>query len=177
MSEISESVNRIIAHFIQAKKAYEGRDLRERAIEMARYEQELKGILAEYERMETLTRPIPVMDGDDLSDLPPEILSELSVAKTDELEDQIVTIMNAAGGEVDIDAILIHLFRRFEVKQTRRYLQNKLWRMTQKGYIHSVSGKKGRYSVQPSPSDDEPESSHEEDTVIIDIDDDDSIPF
>lgn len=148
MPEIDDSVNRIIAHFVKAKKAYEDRNNRERAVEMARYEQDLRALLREYQRLDELTRPIPVFEGDDLSDLPKELRAELSVTKTDELEDQVATVINAAGGEADIDGILIYLYRKFKVVQTRRFMQNKLWRMNQKGLIHSVPGRKGHYSTE-----------------------------
>ncbi len=149
MSEIIDSVNRIGAYFSKAKKAFEERENRERAIEMAHLETDTRAVKNELKRLEAMTRPIPIVDGDDLSDLPPELLSELTVAKTDALEDQIATVINATGGEADIDTILIYLFRRFKVIQTRRYIQNKLWRMVQKGLLFSVEGRKGHYSTRP----------------------------
>lgn len=176
MVDSIDSVNDILVHLAQARKAYEERGNRERAIEMSRYEADLRAHIRDYERMEAITRPVPIINGDDLSDLPPELLSELSATKTDELESQIVTTINVSGGVADIDAILILLFRRFKVVQTRRFLQNKLWRMTQKEIIHSVEGKKGSYSTRPiSALDNEDESPHETDGSTTDFDD--SIPF
>lgn len=154
MSEIVESVNRIVAHFTQAKKAYEARDNRDKAIEMSQHEAALRAFIRDYERLDDLTRPIPIVHGEDLSDLPKALLAELSVAKTDDLENQIVTVINAAGKEADIDTILIYLYRKFEVTQTRRYLQNKLWRMVQKQQLFSLPGKKGHYTTVPQEPDD-----------------------
>ena len=131
--------------------------------------------------MEALLKPIPVFEGEDLSDLPSALLAELSVSKTDELEDQLATVINAAGGEADIDAILVYLFRKFKVVQTRRFLQNKLWRMVQKGLLHSVPGRKGVYStskpdVLPEIFGDTPQLAGKRIPSSSDVDDDE-VPF
>lgn len=105
----------------------------------------LEGAVAELEELRRVTKPIPASYGD-LSDLPPELIKELSGIKVDDLEQQLFTIIQS-GNEVDLDTILIELFRRFEVVQTRKFLQNKLWRMCQKEVIYSVPSRKGVYSV------------------------------
>lgn len=166
MVDLLDSVNDILVYFAKAKKAHEERGNFERAIDMARHEADLRAFIREYKRMDEMTKPIPLMNGDDLSDLPPELISELTVMKTDELETQIVTVINVAHGAADIDTILILLFRKFKVVQTRRFMQNKLWRMTQKELIHSVSGKKGLYSTQPQ----EPSESKDDSEELLDLD-------
>lgn len=173
MSDYLESMDDILLLLEEGKAVYEGRNNRKRAIEFAKHAQNLKSFIADYEVLEDKTRPIPVANGDDLSDLPPELLKELSITKTDELETQIVTIVNASSSVADIDTILINLYRRFEVVQTRRFLQNKLWRMTQKEILWSVEGKKGAYTSRP------PETSPQdvvEAPGIIEVDDE-TIPF
>lgn len=183
MSEFTESVNPIVEALGRAKKGYEERQQRDKAVEFARYQQDLRAFIREFERMEDLLKPIPVLEGEDISDLPRELLEQLSISKTDELENQIATVVNAAGGEADIDVILVYLFRKFKVVQTRRFLQNKLYRMSQKGLLHSVEGKKGCYSTQIAP--------HQNFGLVINAkgeverafmngdeeEDDDSIPF
>lgn len=123
-------------------------DLDRRADEM----EALRSIRDELLELRRVTKPVSKEFGD-LSDLPEELLAELSVAKTSDLEDQIYTIINAAGGEANIDMVLVELFRRFKVKQKRRFIQNKLWRMTQKeGVIWSHPDQKGVYvSTEPKP--------------------------
>lgn len=106
----------------------------------------LDAILAELEELRRITKPIPASYGD-LSDLPPELLKELTGIKVDELEQQLYNIVKSGGNEVDLDVILIELFRRHNIIQTRKFLQNKLWRMAQKGAIRSISGRKGVYSA------------------------------
>lgn len=102
-----------------------------------------------------LTAPIPKELGD-ISDLPEELIRELSVKRTDELEDQILTVMRACDGgrDVNLDQILVGLFRKYRVVQTRKFLQNKLYRMYKKGLAYPIAGKRA-YSLDPQP---EPES-------------------
>jgi len=93
--------------------------------------------------LEALTSALPP-DLGNIHDLPHELLDELSVAKTDEIEDQIVTVINAYGNEASLDQILVGLYRKFGVVQKRRFLQNKLYRMSM---VWSVPGRKGIYTT------------------------------
>lgn len=106
----------------------------------------LDAVIAEIEHYRRITKPIPASYGD-LSDLPPELVKELTGTRVDDLEQQLFTIIKTGGAEVDLDAILIELYRRFQVIQTRKFLQNKLWRMAQKGVIYSVPSRKGVYTA------------------------------
>jgi hypothetical protein len=83
----------------------------------------------------------------DLTDLPPELLKELRFGSVDALEAQIIAVFRALGGAADLDQILIGLFRRFNVIQKRRFLQNKIWRMIRKGHIHKVKGMRGQFCI------------------------------
>jgi len=153
---------------------------------VARYDsriQFLNAIVSEVERLRRITKPIPASYGD-LSDLPPELMKELSGVKVDDLEQQIYTIIKSGGTEVDLDAVLIELFRRFQVVQTRKFLQNKLWRMAQKELIFSVPGRKGIYSaiqpVEQSPTESEannPFSDWDNVKPNFDNDLDEEVPF
>jgi hypothetical protein len=98
-------------------------------------------------RLYGLTSALPP-DLGNIFDLPPELLGELSIAKTDELEDQLVTVINAYGGEASLDQILVGLFRKFQVSQKRRFLQNKLYRMPM---VWGVDGRKGIYTTKEPP--------------------------
>jgi len=111
------------------------------------------GVIDELDHLRRITKPIPASYGD-LSDLPAELVKELTGIKVDDLEQQIFTIIKSGGDEVDLDAVLIELFRRFQVVQTRKFLQNKLWRMAQKEIIFSVPGRKGIYTANKPPEDD-----------------------
>ncbi|WP_326913647.1 hypothetical protein [Sphingopyxis chilensis] len=114
----------------------------------------LYGVIEELEHLRRITKPIPASYGD-LSDLPAELVKELAGIKVDDLEQQIFTVIKSGGDEVDLDSVLIELFRRFQVVQTRKFLQNKLWRMAQKEIIYSVPGRKGIYTATKPPEGDE----------------------
>lgn len=186
MSDHMDSVNEIIAYHANIKLHFKSREDHQKAAQHSRWESVLRAYVRDYQELEKLTRPIPTDGDDDLSDLPPELLKELSVTKTDDLENQIATIVNAAGGQADIDKILIHLFRRFKVTQTRKFLQNKLWRMTNKGILFSVPGRKGWYSTQSVTDNDEDDlvesimntpMVYADGKTVFDDEMDDDIPF
>ncbi len=88
------------------------------------------------------------IDTGDLSGLPDELLKELSVAQADVLERQIVEVFQALGGSADLDQILIGLYRKFQVVQKRRFLQNKLWQMVRKGQMRKPKGERGQFHLE-----------------------------
>lgn len=128
--------------------------------QIARWNKEVDAIedtLAELMKLREATKPVPRTLGD-ISDLPQELLDELSAIKTDELEDQIFSIINASDEkEANIDTILVELFRRFGSLQKRTYITNKLWRMTQKDGIIWPSEGKGYYTtIEPNTAPESP---------------------
>jgi hypothetical protein len=108
----------------------------------------VQALADDYERLREASRPIPSGYGD-ISDLPPSLRKQLAFLRTDELDDQIFMIVKAAQNGADLDVILIELWRRFQIEQTRRFIQNKAYRLAQKGIIHSVPGRKGLYAATP----------------------------
>jgi len=88
-----------------------------------------------------------VIDTTDLSGLPEELLRELSVSDVDVLERQILSVLQVLGGSGDLDQILIGLYRKYQVVQKRRVLQNKLWRMVRKGKIQKPSAARGVFRL------------------------------
>lgn len=105
----------------------------------------LDSLISEVEMSRERLRSVTNALGD-LSDLPPEVLAELSVTKLDELEQQLRDIV-ASGDEVGLDAVIVELYRRHKIVHPRRFVMNKLYRMAQKGLIRPVEGKKGAYTV------------------------------
>jgi len=81
----------------------------------------------------------------DASDLPPELLKELSAGHADKLEDQIVEVMRGHGGSAAMDKLLIGLYRKSKIVQKRRFLQNKLWRMVRKGLLRKNRENRGTF--------------------------------
>jgi hypothetical protein len=106
----------------------------------------LEDIIKEIQHLRNQTVPLPTRLGD-LSDIPPELRAELSGVEVDELESQLIAVINAYGGTADLNQILVGLFRKFKVVQTRRFAQQKLWRMTTDGLIWSVPKRKGVYTT------------------------------
>lgn len=85
------------------------------------------------------------MTASDISDLPPEVLKELRLKQPDNLETKIIAIVNAAPDSVDIDAIIIALWRMHKIHESRKYLMNKLYRMSNAGMIAREPRLKGVY--------------------------------
>jgi transposase-like protein len=80
-------------------------------------------------------------------------------------------VVDNVKAETLLDTILIELWRRFKVEETRKFLQNKLWRMAQKKLIYTVPGKKGVYTAMEPPRTARPQP------ATFDTDLDDDVPF
>lgn len=85
----------------------------------------------------------------DVSDLPPELLSQLSIQKLDEVEQAVInTLTSRYNGIATIDEILVGIYRDSGILQTdRRKFSNKLYRMQNARLISSVNGRKGVYCL------------------------------
>ncbi len=140
MSESVESVKAVSA-FLRA--AAERNQNPETRANLSAHADTIDGAVADIIRLMGLTSALPP-DLGNVYDLPKELLEELSIAKTDDMEDQLVTVINAYGGEATLDQILVGLYRKFKISQKRRFLQNKLYRMPM---VWSVGGKKGIYTT------------------------------
>jgi hypothetical protein len=88
-----------------------------------------------------------VSDGDDLSDLPPELLEQLSRSVVDGETDPVLKIIKDHGGVATLDEILIDLFRKYKQIGKRPILANKLYRFTKRELVWPVEGKKGTYTT------------------------------
>jgi hypothetical protein len=87
-------------------------------------------------------------DGDDLSDLPPELLKELSDSFKGET-DPLIQIINDRGGTASIDEILVDLYRKHGEIGKRPIISNKLYRFSRRGLCAAMPGKKGIYTTNP----------------------------
>ena len=140
MSESVESVKAVSAFMRAAAEKNQNPETR---ANLSAHADTIDGAVADLIRLMGLTSALPP-DLGNVYDLPQELLDELSIAKTDDMEDQLVTVINAYGGEATLDQILVGLYRKFKVSQKRRFLQNKLYRMPM---VWSVDGKKGIYTT------------------------------
>lgn len=171
MSEHIESVNRVARLYRSGAEKHEG-DRRKWNMEVA---ERLEAASAELSRLYELTSALPP-DLGNIYDLPSELQQELSITKTDELDDQLVTVINAYGGTATLDQILVGLYRKFGVSQKRRFLQNKLYRMAM---VWSLPGKKGVYTTAEPKPEPAPEPEVVVSTVTASTSNslDDDIPF
>ena len=172
MSEHVESVKRVAAYLRDVAEKNSGRDdVVSRVIVHA---EALDAAANHITGIEDLMTAVPP-DLGRISDLPEELLEELSVAKTDDLEDQLVTVINACNGEATLDQILVGLYRKFKIIQKRRFVQNKLYRMEM---VWSVPGKKGVYTTEEQKTVDQmvEDTMHTEEHMAV-RDLDSEIPF
>jgi hypothetical protein len=84
---------------------------------------------------------------DDLSDLPKELLAELSDKTTRGSVDPIAQVIADRGGTATLDEILIDLYRKHGQVSKRTLLANKLYRLSRQGVVWSLPGKKGVYTT------------------------------
>lgn len=86
----------------------------------------------------------------ELGDLPEELLNNLQIAKTDELEESIIAVIDELyDGMANLDEIMVGLYRQYGLLvENRQFLSNKMYRMSQNKHIHSVNGKKGAYTTK-----------------------------
>ena len=82
----------------------------------------------------------------DISDLPPDVVRELSVTRN-EADRQIITVIEGLDGIATIDEILVGMYRRFDRVFKRRYLQMKIYRLCKKDLAWPVPKKKGVYTL------------------------------
>lgn len=91
--------------------------------------------------------PALTLRPEDLTGLPPEVLAQLNISETDKLEATIVEVVNEAGGTIILDKLIIGLYRKTGDIAVRQQLVNRLYRMSKKGMVYSVKGKKGIYTT------------------------------
>lgn len=177
MADSLESVNAAVR--LYRKWAADGPNNAISVATIERWRQIADGMASAIEELTALrawARPVPAAYGD-VSDLPPELLAQLSGVKTDELEDQIYAIAKAAGDSIDLDKMLIELYRRSGEVHQRKFLMNKCYRMIQKGLIFAVPARKGVYTIHSIASPDITKPKAEATRETFNADMDDEIPF
>ncbi len=85
---------------------------------------------------------------EELNGLPPELLEELSISEADKADFEVISVVNEAGGVLSLDKILIALYRKTGEINKRTQINSRIYRMTQKGTMFPVPGKKGVYSTR-----------------------------
>lgn len=92
--------------------------------------------------------PLPITSDSlgDISDLPEEVLKELSAFQGDGKEFEIIEIIRDRGGTATLDQIIVDSYRKSQTAYKRRILGNKIYRMVKKGLL-KPAGKKAVYSL------------------------------
>ncbi len=94
------------------------------------------------------SRPLLTLSPEDIEGLPEEQIEHLSITSSDKAEFSILAMLEASGGIMSLDQIIVGLYRETEEIQKRNLVTARLYRMAQKGMIHSVPTKKGVYSLE-----------------------------
>jgi hypothetical protein len=83
----------------------------------------------------------------DLSDLPPELLKELSEEATRGVAHPLIEIIDGRGGTATLDEILIDLYRRYKKVGKRASVAQRLSVLSRRGLCRLVSGATGHYTT------------------------------
>lgn len=84
----------------------------------------------------------------DTDDLPEKLKAQLRAPNATALEKQILDIVKELGGACTVDEVMVSLWRKHKVMtEDRRALANRLYRMTVKGQLDSVRGRKGVFAL------------------------------
>lgn len=86
-----------------------------------------------------------------LDKLPKELQGQLLCLKDkDAFTKEIISCLKSFQGIANIDEILVGLYQATGKIHQREFLMNKLYRMTQKGLLVSLKGKRGIYQIPES---------------------------
>lgn len=91
-------------------------------------------------------------DLDDLSDLPSELKNQLKSATISGHAADIVAVLQEFGEPMEVDQIMIAVYRKSGEVLQRRKLVNQLYRMSKSRLIRSVPKRKGVYSCNEAAS-------------------------
>ena len=88
-----------------------------------------------------------VLTPEDLEGLPDELIKELSLTEADRQDFELLAVVKELGGQVSLDKMLVNYYRRTNEILDRSKLNQRVYRMAQKGLLHAVPGRKGVYSA------------------------------
>ena len=84
----------------------------------------------------------------DIRGLPQELVKTLSLTESDFLDFQIIDIIEAVGGVMSLDHILIGLYRETKKVHDRIKTSQRIYRMSTKGKLFNVKGMKAVYTTR-----------------------------
>jgi len=86
----------------------------------------------------------------DLDGLPIDVIEKLSLSLEDKIKMSLLDIFEEQNCQIDINHLIIDLYRKSEIVIERAKINNILYRMTKEGLISSIKGKKGVFELQRS---------------------------
>ena len=86
----------------------------------------------------------------DISDLPESLRKQLNASKMDDVEEKIIqTIRERYDGFASIDEVIVGLYRDCGyITEDRKFIANKLYRMTKSQHLESVTKRKGVFKLK-----------------------------
>ncbi|HET6906556.1 MAG TPA: hypothetical protein VFH52_06385 [Rhodanobacteraceae bacterium] len=85
------------------------------------------------------------IDPFDLDGLPEDLVSELTISRADQEDAQIIQLFRIAQRPLNINEVMVGLYRKFDVRQKRTAVSARLYRMAARGELVNVE--KGVYSL------------------------------
>lgn len=85
---------------------------------------------------------------EEVADLPEEVRAELSLSDSDKTEYQIRSLIEELGGIASLDRLIVGIYKETGEVIKRSTITSKLYRMSQKGIVFGVPGRKGAYSIE-----------------------------
>lgn len=82
-----------------------------------------------------------------LNGLPPELVQQLSISEGDREEFKLIELIKKKGNTISLDHLLIAWYHEYQQVLERSTTNSRIYRMIKKGFLYSVPGKKGIYSV------------------------------
>lgn len=117
------------------------------AVELQQLREENERLKKQLSQRQNAFKHNVTLTGQDIRDIPSELLSQLNISESDQKEFQLHDIIEEAGGVMSMDKLLVAYYRATGEVLERSKLNQRLYRMTQKGLLFSVPSRKGVYAT------------------------------
>lgn len=169
MDVLSESVNALRLFLVELELSPHERATISKAVAAIA---ESSGVLKEERSILTTAleklRQSSAIRPSELEGLPDDLVKQLSINnESDGLDYKILAAVENAGGSLSLDHILIALYHATKKVETRKAVTARLYRMSQRGLIYSVAGRKGVYTTNPQLADANSKDNQEEEQEIV----------
>lgn len=83
----------------------------------------------------------------DIEDLPEELKQELAISEAERFDLDVLKIIEAAGGKISLDVLLVQWYRTKGEVVKRRTMTSRIYRLLNKKRLYSTPGLKGVYQL------------------------------